>query len=528
MIRSLLLGLIASRAFGIELTNPIVFVTQMPIPQDFATVNSSFGNHDASLYAAGRGGDLWIRYPDGVLKNLTQAAGYGQIGMQGAKAIAVRDPSVHWNGRKLLFSMAIGAPTTQWGSPDDHFFWQIYELSGLGEAEKPRITRIAGQPDGYNNISPLYSPDGSIVFSSDRPRDGRPHLYPQRDEYELAPTATGLWKLTAGGRLQLLTHAPSGDFNPIVDSFGRVVFTRWDHLQQDQFARADRTGTGDYGTFNYASEAADAAVLDSRDEVFPEPLSGDPMLAGTHFNPHTLNHFFPWQVNPDGTELETLNHIGRHELHGYFGRSFDDDPALSDHLISSDRANQNPINNFLQVREDPDRPGRYYGIDAPEFGTHASGQIISIDGAPSGQPGQDGDRLCDAPRHRRRDGRRCHAATDPLRLVSRSVETQRRHSDRLAHVRDARGPERRNEPAAGLALCVSAAHAETVERILGRGPGLDTTDHEAHRVLGYVDRADRALRRRAVAVASLRGSATPPAAAAHERTAGAGATGSDG
>jgi hypothetical protein len=52
---------------------PIVFATQVPIPADFTTIGSTFGNHDPSIQSAGRGGDLWIRYTDGSLKNLTKA-----------------------------------------------------------------------------------------------------------------------------------------------------------------------------------------------------------------------------------------------------------------------------------------------------------------------------------------------------------------------------------------------------------------------------------------------------------------------
>src|SRR3954471_13505643 len=77
------------------LANPILFVTQMPIAADFATVGAVFANHHADMQSVGRGGDLWIRYADGTLKNLTATAGYGSTdptGFQGANAIAVRDP----------------------------------------------------------------------------------------------------------------------------------------------------------------------------------------------------------------------------------------------------------------------------------------------------------------------------------------------------------------------------------------------------------------------------------------------------
>ena len=38
--------------------------------------------------------------------------------------------------------------------------------------------------------------------------------------------------------------------------------------------------------------------------------------------------------------------------------------------------------NVLQIRESATQPGRYVAIDAPEFGTHAAGQLISIDAQP--------------------------------------------------------------------------------------------------------------------------------------------------
>ena len=48
--------------------------------------------------------------------------------------------------------------------------------------------------------------------------------------------------------------------------------------------------------------------------------------------------------------------------------------------------NQNSLLNFLQIKEDPTTPGRYYGVDAPEFSTHASGQILRMDAPPAGPP----------------------------------------------------------------------------------------------------------------------------------------------
>jgi Hydrazine synthase alpha subunit middle domain len=363
--------LFAAVVAAAQLQNPILFVTQVPVPGDFTTVVSTFGNHLASVAEAPRGGDLWIRYPDGTLKNLTAAAGFGD-------SIAVREPSVHWSGTKALFSMVTGVPAQQYKWEEYH--WQIYEVTGLGTNETPVIKKIANQPAGYNNISPIYGTDDRILFTSDRPRGGERHLYPQLDEYEEAPTVTGLWSLDAvSGDLRLLNHTPSGLFSPSIDSFGRVIFTRWDHLQRDQQADADATEGGTYGTFDYADESANAARSAQRVEVFPEPRSSrTDLLAGTNLQGLSINHFFPWEMNEDGTSEETLNHVGRHELHGYFDRSMNDS-GLSEFIAT----NANVVNNLFQIREDPSQAGVYYAVDAPEFETHASGQVVRFSAPPS-------------------------------------------------------------------------------------------------------------------------------------------------
>ncbi len=83
----------------------------------------------------------------------------------------MRDPSVHWGGTKALFSMVVGAPAQQ-NDDDGEYYWQIYEISGLGQSQTPVITKVPRQPASFNNISPIYGTDDRIIFTSDRPRNG--------------------------------------------------------------------------------------------------------------------------------------------------------------------------------------------------------------------------------------------------------------------------------------------------------------------------------------------------------------------
>ncbi|MEZ4650061.1 MAG: FlgD immunoglobulin-like domain containing protein [Candidatus Eisenbacteria bacterium] len=370
-------------AEGPVLPHPILFVTQVPVPSDFTTVGSTFGNHVPTMQAAARGGDLWIRYEDGTLRNLTAAAGYGANGFQGDTAIAVREPSVHWDGDKALFSMVVGGPEQQYQW--ETYVWQIYEIEGLGPSDTPVITKVPNQPEGYNNVSPIYGSDDRILFTSDRPFNGAEHLYPQLDEYEEAPTVSGIWNLDPiTGDLFLVEHSPSGSFSLELDSYGRLLFTRWDHLQRDQQADADEMYGDTYGTFNWSGEGADDIPLDTREEQFPEPRpSREDLLAGTNLVGHTFNHFFPWMIQEDGRGAETLNHVGRHELHVYFSRSLDDDPNLVDFNGNFD----DRILNFFHVSESGTTAGTYYGIDAPEFYTHSAGQVVRVLASPTVNPG---------------------------------------------------------------------------------------------------------------------------------------------
>src|SRR5690554_557774 len=370
-------------------SNPILFVTQVPTPNGdpFASRLSTFANHLGTMNSSLRGGDLMIRHPDGTLRNLTREAGYGNAGLQGANAIAVREPTVHWSGTRAIFSMLVGAPLQRYGATSAK--WQLYEVTGLGINQTASITRVAGQPSNYNNVSPLYTSGGDILFTSDRPRLGETHLYPNLDEYESTPTITGIYRLVPStGSLGILNHAPSGAFTPIIDSYGRVVFTRWDHLQHDQ----QQDGSIDLGyafdPFNYSSEAANAIRVGLVRDTFPERRAQATTPYG-RVKGHTYNLFTPWQMRQDGTEELTLNHIGRHEMVGsyqYLPRAFMDDAALADNVDLSNFANRKHIRmdgGIFHVREDLVAPGTYYGIHAREFGEGTTNQIVRFDGAPA-------------------------------------------------------------------------------------------------------------------------------------------------
>jgi hypothetical protein len=280
--------------------------------------------------------------------------------------------------------MVVGAPTRQFDYATDSY-WQLYEITNFtNPSSVPVITKVPNQPTNYNNIAPIYGTDDRIIFTSDRPRNGQSNLYPQLDEYEEAPTVTGLWSLQpTTGDLFNVNHTPSGAFSPLLDSAGRIVFVRWDHLQRDQQADTDwELGYITYGAFNWSDESISSHPTTNLAELFPEPrpIRTD-LLAGTRLFGNDFNQFFPWAIAQNGTDEETLNHLGRQEIGGsYASASFTNDPNLYDMYYYGGNYNTNTIDNFLNVREDPATPGLFYGVDAPEFASHSAGQIVSITG----------------------------------------------------------------------------------------------------------------------------------------------------
>jgi len=436
------------------LGSDIMFVTQVPVCATMDAVTEAFLNQKATAKSAPRGGDLYIKYAEGTydpaiypegLRNLTLAAGFGsseilQAGLvgQSGSPIAVRQPAVHWNGKKALFSMVIGSPVDPFNSADPAYRWQIYEITGFGPAETPQIVKIQGQPGNFNNIAPFYSSDDKILFISDSPRGQAAHLAPLLDEYERAPTVGGIWRLdpstpVGANNPRLIQDSPSGAFDPFIDSYGRVVFTKWDHLRVDGFGQSGGTPGGG---INYSDESSSASIVPGTmgpfqlmppadpkyqefgDDYFPEQSRGDfdPAFAlngasteqqiltafqkrkatyvdayGRTVRQYDFNHFYPWMVNQDGSEEETLNHIGRHEWGGSFNHAVIVDPKLyleENHPFLSSIANKNFMAGsagLFQVREDR-TTGFFCGVYSLEFRKAATGNIVCFKAAPDVNP----------------------------------------------------------------------------------------------------------------------------------------------
>jgi len=120
----------------------------------------------------------------------------------------VRDPRVHYDGGKLLFSYRKG------GTKYHH----LYEINPDGTGLK----QLTSGP--RDDLEPAYLPDGGIMFVSTRCNRFVPCYH----------TQVGLlYRMDAdGGNIRLLSANNVDDHRPAVLPDGRVIYTRWDYVDR--------------------------------------------------------------------------------------------------------------------------------------------------------------------------------------------------------------------------------------------------------------------------------------------------------
>ncbi len=119
-----------------------------------------------------------------------------------------RDPRVHYDGRKLLFSYRKGGT--------HHYHLCEINLDGTGFRQL-----TFGE---WDDVDPAYLPDGGIVFASSR---GARFVPCNRVQVGI------LYRIDAdGGNLQCLSASTLPDDRPAVLPDGRVVYTRWEYLDR--------------------------------------------------------------------------------------------------------------------------------------------------------------------------------------------------------------------------------------------------------------------------------------------------------
>ena len=297
-----------------------------------------------------------IRYPDGSLRFLTQgpatAAAAGRTRSPCASRActgAGRRRSSRWSSARRRSSTRSG-PTTG----------RSTRSAGSARARPRRSARSRTSRPATTTSRRSTRP---TVASSSPPtarRPARAHHYPQLDEYESAPTVAGHLVARRGERG---AHAARALAEGRLLALARLVRPRDLHQVGPSAARSAgrRRARSTYGAFNYATERAPRR--------WPTTPRSSPSRAasrpGATAHGHTINVFFPWQMNEDGTGLETLE-SPRPPRAGALLRLGPRRPAGVHRATDARRP---ACCSCARIRASP--AFRHHG---PEFATHAAGR----------------------------------------------------------------------------------------------------------------------------------------------------------
>lgn len=171
----------------------------------------------------------------------------------------VGDVDLHWDGRRVLFSMVGGKER-----------WQVFELNLSGEtnassaAAVPR--RLTGEEPDVDNYDACYLPNGRILFTSTAPFVGVPCV-------NGSAHVANLYVMDGdGGNIRQLCFDQEHNWCPTVMNDGRVLYARWEYtdtphsntrmlftMNPDGTSQAAYLGSGSYwpNSFFYARPIPD-------------------------------------------------------------------------------------------------------------------------------------------------------------------------------------------------------------------------------------------------------------------------------
>lgn len=194
---------------------------------------SSLTKADGRLWAYGKGGRLCrLNLRTGELKVLLDDPEGG-----------VRDPMVHYEGQKILFSYRKGG---------EHAY-HLYEIQIDGAG----LVQLTDGPD--DDIEPTYLPDGGLMFISSRCRRFVPCWHTR---------VAILYRCDGDGQnIRPVSSNAEQENTPWVLPDGRVLYTRWEYVDRNQLryhhlwtVNPDGTGV----TVFFGNQFPTTAMLDAK------------------------------------------------------------------------------------------------------------------------------------------------------------------------------------------------------------------------------------------------------------------------
>lgn len=179
----------------------------------------------------------------------------------------VRDPQVHYGGKKILFSYR----------PGGQAYYHLYEIDSDGG----NLRQLTHEP--FDDIEPTYLPDGGIMFCSSR---GKRFVNCYR-----TPVAV-LYRCDADGQhVRMISSNIEHDNTPWPLLDGRVLYMRWEYVDRSQFCfhhlwASNPDGTGQMVL--YGNQFPDTAMLDAK------PIPGSARIVASfspgHGMPEHMGH----------------------------------------------------------------------------------------------------------------------------------------------------------------------------------------------------------------------------------------------
>jgi hypothetical protein len=186
----------------------------------------------------------------------------------------VRDPQVHYDGKKVLFSYRPGGKE----------YFHLYEIGVDGEG----LRRLTDGP--FDDIEPTYLPDGRIAFASSRCKRWVQCWYTQ--------VATLYTCAADGSDIRPISANVEHDNTPWPMADGRLMFTRWEYVDRSQVRfhhlwTCNPDGTGQMALFG--NMHPEGLMIDAK------PIAGTRKIAAVyaprHGRPGHMGHIVV--IDPD-------------------------------------------------------------------------------------------------------------------------------------------------------------------------------------------------------------------------------------
>ncbi len=282
----LILTLHVSNSFSQSINVPIVFASRNLVqngnifyPQ--AGLLPGMGPFSRSTVVGGR---LLLRDVSGSITTLIDST----IQFGNTTLIDVQQPCVHWNGQKIVFA----------GIEHRDSSWRIYELRSnftrlfkVTQSDRnidlSQFGNAASKFIKYDDLDPVYLPDGKIIFASTR--------YPTLSMYDGFLTTNLFITDTLGSTAMRVTTERNGGEKPSIDPVsGRILYSRW-WVNIDR--PSDLSGTG-FTRVDSLALTNDIANIWQVNIVNPD---GD-MLKQYATDPRTRKSLFSYRprIMPDG------------------------------------------------------------------------------------------------------------------------------------------------------------------------------------------------------------------------------------